>query len=190
MMKRVLFALIASALILTASAQNAFEKLMTGLKAETGLSVKASVSGTGSYDGIYIIRCASAGTYIEAPGMRIWYDGKSIWKMSGQEIYLSVPTAEERTLLSMQALIAKAGTLNVTCPSATEIKMEHNFQDGKAVINVVTDGAAAIKSASVSISGTSAVIKVTEWKSNQKFEVGAFICNPSDWPDAEVIDMR
>ena len=215
-MKRLLlmFALWATLAPLSAGAQTKEARALLDKTAEAfrkaggveiAFGMKAYTDGKPEGESAGVIRLKGEKFRLEVPGNLTWFDGETQWTYveENEEVNVSTPTDEELRSINPYTFIymyregfdcrlgekkAQGGRIaQEVVLTATDPK-----QDLASVTLLIEAGTYRPLSIRLEQRGTKTVseITVTAYRTGQRYADKDFTFNPSDYPDAEVIDLR
>ena len=205
-MKKIILTLSVIALAIAAPAQSSKAKAVldkTSAVIRNAGDIKADFSAnatSGSMSGtIYIHKNM---LHLTSSNAKCWFDGKTLWtyRKNTNEVNITTPTAAEKQSINPYQFINmyKKGytytmrettlrgkatyevTLNATSPTNKLRKMVINID--KATYYPVSVNMQRVKGITT--------IYITSCKTKQKFNPKTFSFNSSDYPSAEIIDLR
>lgn len=133
----------------------------------------------------------------------LWFDGKTLWNGKDfgdgiEEIYITEPAPQEKARYDVVNLLGKHKGFSVSGNGTdtfilTASTPERNVE-GIRKITVQVDADAMPKSIQIEfdqeLGNISASVKITDYKTGQKFDKSTFTCPVKDYKDAEIIDLR
>ena len=137
--------------------------------------------------------------HLETPALKVWYDGRTQWTLVTEtnEVNVTEPTVEELQQVNPFAIISafrnnyKASLLNST---ANEYKIQLVPISSSGVTSVILQlnrPTLYPKSVEIHSKNTSPiVINVKNVSEGKSLPIGAFMFNQSQYPEAEIIDLR
>ena len=137
--------------------------------------------------------------HLETPALKVWYDGRTQWTLVTEtnEVNITEPTVEELQQVNPFAIISafrnnyKASLLNST---ANEYKIQLVPISSSGVTSVILQlnrPTLYPKSVEIHSKNTSPiVINVKNVSEGKSLPIGAFMFNQSQYPEAEIIDLR
>lgn len=137
--------------------------------------------------------------HLETPALKVWYDGRTQWTLVTEtnEVNVTEPTVEELQQVNPFAIISafrnnyKASLLNST---ANEYKIQLVPISSSGVTSVILQlnrPTLYPKSVEIHSKNTSPiVINVKNVSEGKSLPIGAFMFNKSQYPEAEIIDLR
>ena len=135
---------------------------------------------------------------------RIWFDGTTLWTMNSmngyEEIYITSPDQDELStinpllFLKQPGLAVKNGidtgnSKSVIVPLQNLNIGEYNLQI-EVVYNSENYRISQLNFSDINNPNEKVEIKVTNYKSGHNFNKAEFRCPASNYPDAEIVDMR
>lgn len=140
--------------------------------------------------------------YIDGGNTKIWYDGKTQWSYSSttNEVNVSTPTKAEAAKMNPYSFIylyergyqATMSDATVRGKNCKEVQLTSNTHGNLRYVYLSIDKATNMPICiRVSSNGKDwARISIYEIKKNQKFNANTFRFPSSDFPNAEIIDLR
>ena len=137
--------------------------------------------------------------HLETPVLKVWYDGRTQWTLVTEtnEVNVTEPTVEELQQVNPFAIISafrnnyKASLLKST---ANEYKIQLVPISSSGVTSVILQlnrPTLYPKSVEIHSKNTSPiVINVKNVSEGKSLPIGAFMFNQSQYPEAEIIDLR
>ena len=194
------------------SAQNSADKLLqktvSKLEKDGGIYLKldAEVKNDGKTDHINLeIKLSPDGKFFVNEGDNImWFDGKTMWRGNDfgdgiEEIYITEPTPEEKSRYNIIGLLRKHQGFSVSGNGNDNFILSasnptHSVEGINKVTVTVDPQTYTVKSLQVQfdqeLGNLSASAKITEYKSDQKFDKSTFTCPVNDYKDVDIVDLR
>ena len=134
----------------------------------------------------------------------VWFDGKTMWRASALndeigEIYISLPSDQEQFLLNPLKFMRDHKGFSVSGDDRSTFTLTASTPEGNVegirTISFTLDPSSLVPQTVLvkfadDAGGISAEITVSDYKGGLKLPDSEFKCNPKDYPDAEVIDLR
>lgn len=205
-MKKIILTLSVIALAIAAPAQSSKAKAVldkTSAVIRNAGDIKADFSAnasSGSMSGtIYIHKNM---LHLASSDVKCWFDGKTLWtyRKSTNEVNITTPTAAEKQSINPYHFINiyKKGytyTMRETTlrgKGAYEVTLNATSPANKLRKMVITIDKANYQPLAVNMqrAKSSTTIYITSCKTKQKFNANTFSFKRSDYPSAEIIDLR
>ena len=141
---------------------------------------------------------------LELPGTITWFDGQTQWSYveHNEEVNVTTPTAEELPFTNPALLLRtyKKGFTAVYKGESTAAngKMAHDIELTpqkksdltKVVLQLEKNSGLPIRMVVSAKNGTNSIVQISQLQTNQNQSDRFFVFNETDYPDAEVIDLR
>ena len=198
----IVFGLFTVTTVQAQSAKEVLDKCAAKVSARDG--VKADFSMTSAQYGDASGKIAVKGKMFHAttPMATMWFDGKTLWtyRKSTNEVNITTPTAAEKQSINPYHFINiyKKGysyTMRETTlrgKGAYEVTLNATSPANKLRKMVITIDKATYHPLAVTMQRpkSSTTIYITSCKTKQKFNASTFSFKRSDYPSAEIIDLR
>lgn len=141
---------------------------------------------------------------LELPGTITWFDGQTQWSYveHNEEVNVTTPTAEELPFTNPALLLRtyKKGFTAVYKGESTaangkmaydiELTPKKKSDLAKVVLQLEKNSGLPIRMVVSAKNGTNSIVQISQLQTNQNQSDRFFVFNETDYPDAEVIDLR
>lgn len=141
---------------------------------------------------------------LELPGTITWFDGQTQWSYveHNEEVNVTTPTAEELPFTNPALLLRtyKKGFTAVYKGESTaangkmaydiELTPKKKSDLAKVVLQLEKNSGLPIRMVVSAKNGTNSIVQISQLQTNQNQSDCFFVFNETDYPDAEVIDLR
>ena len=141
---------------------------------------------------------------LELPGTITWFYGQTQWSYveHNEEVNVTTPTAEELPFTN-PALLLRTYKKGFTAvykgeSTAANVKMAYDIELtpkkksdlAKVVLQLEKNSGLPTRMVVSAKNGTSSIVQISQLQTNQNQSDRFFVFNETDYPDAEVIDLR
>lgn len=141
---------------------------------------------------------------LEFPGTITWFDGQTQWSYveHNEEVNVTTPTAEElpftnpalllRTYKKGFTAVYKGESTAANGKMAYDIELTPKKKSDltKVVLQLEKNSGLPIRMVVSAKNGTNSIVQISQLQTNQNQSDRFFVFNETDYPDAEVIDLR
>lgn len=141
---------------------------------------------------------------LELPGTITWFDGQTQWSYveHNEEVNVTTPTAEElpftnpalllRTYKKGFTAVYKGESTAANGKMAYDIELTPKKKSDltKVVLQLEKNSGLPIRMVVSAKNGTNSIVQISQLQTNQNQSDCFFVFNETDYPDAEVIDLR
>lgn len=141
---------------------------------------------------------------LELPGTITWFDGQTQWSYveHNEEVNVTTPTAEElpftnpalllRTYKKGFTAVYKGESTAANGKMAYDIELTPKKKSDltKVVLQLEKNRGLPIRMVVSAKNGTNSIVQISQLQTNQNQSDRFFVFNETDYPDAEVIDLR
>lgn len=141
---------------------------------------------------------------LELPGTITWFDGQTQWSYveHNEEVNVTTPTAEElpftnpalllRTYKKGFTAVYKGESTAANGKMAYDIELTSKKKSDltKVVLQLEKNSGLPIRMVVSAKNGTNSIVQISQLQTNQNQSDRFFVFNETDYPDAEVIDLR
>ena len=141
---------------------------------------------------------------LELPGTITWFDGQTQWSYveHNEEVNVTTPTAEElpftnpalllRTYKKGFTAVYKGESTAANGKMAYDIELTPKKKSDltKVVLQLEKNSGLPIRMVVSAKNGTNSIVQISQLQTNQNQSDRFFVFNETDYPDAEVIDLR
>ena len=189
------------------SAEQLLQKTVSKLEKDGGISMslEAEIRNDDNTDQIDLtLKMSGTSFYVNEDDNIMWFDGKTLWNGKDfgdgiEEIYITEPTPEEKARYDIINLLSKHTGFSISGNGTdtfilTASNAERSVEGIRSVTAKVDPQTYIFKNISIvfaeELGNISAILQVTGYTPDQKFDKKTFTCPVKDYKDAEIIDLR
>ena len=189
------------------SAEQLLQKTVSKLEKDGGISMslEAEIRNEDNTDQIDLtLKMSGTSFYVNEDDNIMWFDGKTLWNGKDfgdgiEEIYITEPTPEEKARYDIINLLSKHTGFSISGNGTdtfilTASNAERSVEGIRSVTAKVDPQTYIFKNISIvfaeELGNISAILQVTGYTPDQKFDKKTFTCPVKDYKDAEIIDLR